>query len=93
MYNCASLDNGDTITNPSDVVNTLIITYLASITETMKKKVKYSHQHFSGYLSNESSSTIFLQPTDKDEIANIISSLNFNKVPTQKVYLIEYYFF
>ena len=31
------------------------------------------------YLSNENSSTIFLQPTDKEEIANIISSLNSNK--------------
>ena len=31
------------------------------------------------YLSNESDSTIFLQPTDKEEIANIISSLNSNK--------------
>ena len=31
------------------------------------------------YLSNESSSTIFLQPTNKEEIANIISSLNYNK--------------
>ena len=31
------------------------------------------------HLSNESSSTIFLQPTDKEEIANIISSLNSNK--------------
>ena len=31
------------------------------------------------YLSNESSSTIFLQPTDKEEIANSISSLNSNK--------------
>ena len=92
MYNCASLDNGDTITSPYDIVNTFN-NYFASITETMKINVKYSHEHFPGYLSNESSSTIFLQPTDKDEIANIISSLNFNKVPTQKVYLIEYYFF
>ena len=31
------------------------------------------------YLSNESSSTIFLQPTDKEKIANIISSFNSNK--------------
>ena len=38
-----------------------------------------SHKHFSDYLSNESSSTIFLQPTDKEEIANSISSLNSNK--------------
>ena len=31
------------------------------------------------YLSNKSSSTIFLQPTDKEELANIIPSLNSNK--------------
>ena len=31
------------------------------------------------YLSNETSSTIFLQLTDKEEIADIISSLNSNK--------------
>ena len=38
------------------------------------------YKHFLDYLSNENSSTIFLQPTDKEEIANIISSLNSNKV-------------
>ena len=31
------------------------------------------------YLSNESSSTLVLPPTDKEEIANTISSLNSNK--------------
>ena len=41
----------------------------------LKKKKKYSHKHFSDYLSNESSSTIFLQPTEKEEI----DSLNSNK--------------
>ena len=41
--------------------------------------MKYSHKHFSDDLSNETSSTIFLQPTDKEEIAKIISSLNPNK--------------
>ena len=41
--------------------------------------IKYSHKHFSDYLSNENSSTIFLQPTDKEEIVNIISALNSNK--------------
>ena len=53
--------------------------YFAFITETTKKSIKYSHKHFSDYLSNETSSTIFLQPTDKEEIANIISSLSSNK--------------
>ena len=54
--------------------------YFASIAESTKKSSKYSHKHFSGYLSNETSSTTFLQPTDKEEIAYIISSLNSNKV-------------
>ena len=57
-----SLDNGDTITNPYDIA-TMIFT---SIAETMKKSIKYSHKHFSDYLSNETSSAIFLQPTDKE---------------------------
>ena len=73
-----SFDNGDTITNPYDIANTFN-NYFASITETTKKSKKYSHKHFSDYLSNESDSTIFLQPTDKEEIANIISSLNSSK--------------
>ena len=73
-----SLDNGDTITNPYNVANTFN-NYFASITETTKKSIKYTHKHFSDYLSNESDSTIFLQPTDKKEITNIISSLDSSK--------------
>ena len=66
------------ITNPYDIANTFN-NYFASIAETRKKSIKYSHKHFSDYLSNETNSTVFLQPTDKEEIANIISSLNSNK--------------
>ena len=72
-----SLDNGDIITNPY-IVNTFN-NYFTSIAETKKKSIKYSHKHLSDYLSNETRSKIFLQPTDKEEIANIISSLNSNK--------------
>ena len=71
-----SLNNGDTITNhPYNIANTFN-NYFASIA----KHECYSHKHFSDYLSNKSSSTIFLEPTDKEKIANIISSLNFKKV-------------
>ena len=61
-----SLDNVDTINinNPYDIANTFN-SYFASMAETTKKSIKYSYKHFSDYLSNESSSTIFLQPTDK----------------------------
>ena len=73
------LDNGKTITNPYDIANTFN-NYFASIAETTKKNpIKYSHKYFPGYLSNENNNTIFLQPTDKEEIANIICSLNSNK--------------
>ena len=72
------LDNGDTITNPYDIANTFN-NYFASIAETTKKNIKYSHKHFSDYLSSKSISTLFLQPTDGEEIVNIISSLNSNK--------------
>ena len=72
-----SLDKGDIITNQYDIANTF--NNFASIAETTKKSIKYSDKHFSDYLSNESSSTLFLQPTDKEEISNIISSLNSNK--------------
>ena len=66
-----SLVNGETITNRYNSANTLN-NYFASIAKTTKKSIKYSHKH---YLSNESRCTISLEPTDKKEIANIISSL------------------
>ena len=43
---CVSLDNGDSITNPYDIANTFN-DYFASIAETLKKSIKYSHKHFS----------------------------------------------
>ena len=54
-----SLINHDAITDSYDVANTFH-NYFAFIVETMKKSMKYSHKHFSAYLSNESNSTIFL---------------------------------
>ena len=44
-----SLDNGDIITNPHDIANTFN-KYFASIAETTKISIKYSHKHFSDYL-------------------------------------------
>ena len=41
-----SLDNCDTITNPYDIANSFN-NHFASIAETMKKSIKYSHTHFS----------------------------------------------
>ena len=57
-----SFDNGDTITNPYDIANTFN-NYFASITETTKKSKKYTHKHFSDYLSNESDSIYNISAT------------------------------
>ena len=54
-----SLDNGDTVTNLYDITNTFN-NYFASVAETTKMSIKYTHKHFSDYFSNESDSTIFL---------------------------------
>ena len=54
-----SLNNGGTITNPYDIANTFN-NYFAFVAETTKKNINYSHKHFSDYLSNKDSRTIFL---------------------------------
>ena len=86
-----SFDNCDTITSPYNIANTFN-NYFASIAETTKKSIKYSHKHFSDYFSNETSSTIFLQPTDKEEIVTYPLSTPI-RLLAQIVYLIEYYLF
>ena len=53
--------------------------YCSSVADTAKENIKYSHKHFSGYLNNQCNNSIFLQPTDIEEIANIISTFNINK--------------
>ena len=75
-----SRDNGNTITNSYDIVNTFN-NYFASIANTTKNNIKCSHKHFLDYLKEECESTIFLKPTSREEIGNIISSLNCNKAP------------
>ena len=89
-----SVVNGDTITNPYDVVTPLIFTLLLQL-KLQKKNIKYPHKHFLYYLSNEGGSTIFLKPTDKDEKANIVFSLNSSKAscpsstPCRKSFLLK----
>ena len=51
----------------------------ASVADTAKENIKYSHKQFSDFLNNQCNNSIFIQPTDSDEIANIISTLNMNK--------------
>ena len=74
-----TLSHGEnTITNPSEIAN-VFNNYFTSVADTAKQNINYSHKHFSEYLKHQCNNSIFIQPTDCEEIANIISSLNINK--------------
>ena len=45
----------------------------------LKENIKYSYKRFSDYLNNQCKNSIFIQLTDIEEIADIISTLNMNK--------------
>ena len=53
--------------------------YFTSIAEKTKSNIKFSPKHYTDYLSSTNTNTFFLTPTDKNEIAFIISSLDSHK--------------
>ena len=74
-----TLSHGEnSITNPFEIAN-VFNNYFSSVADTAKLNIKYSHKHFCEYLKHQCNNSIFIQPTDSEEIANIISSLNINK--------------
>ena len=68
----------NTITNPCEIAN-VFKNYFASVSDIAKQNFNYSHKHFSEYLKHQCNNSIFIQPIDCEEIANIISSLSINK--------------
>ena len=81
------------ITNPYDIAN-IFNKYFSSVADTAKENSKYSHKHFSGFLNNQCNNSMFIQPTDSEEIANIISTFNMNKsngpnIPYKILYLLK----
>ena len=68
----------NTITNPCEIANAFN-NYFASVADIAKQNINYSHKYFSEYLKHHCNNSIFIQPKDSEEIANIISSLNMNK--------------
>ena len=44
-----------------------------------KESINYSHRQYSDYLNDKCKNSFFIYPADKDEIADIISSLVKNK--------------
>ena len=89
-----SLDHSDTIVNLFEIANTFN-NYFVSIAETTKKRHKiFTHKHFSDYLANENIIQYFCnQTTDKEQIANTISSLEPIEAFGPMLYLTENYAF
>ena len=56
-----------------------LITNPYDIADTAKENIKYSHKHFSDYFNNQCNNSIFMQPTDSEEIPNMKSTLIMNK--------------
>ena len=74
-----TLSHGEnTTTNPCEIANAFN-NYFVSVAKTAEQNINNSHKHFSEYLKHQCNDSIFIQPTDSEEIANIVSSLNINK--------------
>ena len=67
----------------------------SSIATKTKLNTSFSHKHFSDFLRNRSNISYFVNPTDKTEIENVISSLDSNKsvgpnsIPTKILKLLK----
>ena len=68
----------NTITYPCETTN-VFKNYFASVADTAKENINYSDIHFCEYLKHQCKNSVFIQPTDSNEMANIISSLNIKK--------------
>ena len=70
--------NDESITDPTNIgiiFNNVFRTIAAKTTS----KIKFSKKHFSDFLKTKNLDTFFIYPATKEEICNIISSLNPNK--------------
>ena len=67
-----------TTSNPCDIANTFN-NYFISIAKKSKEKINYFYKHYPEYLSGKCKNLFFIDPTNKDKIADIISSLDKNK--------------
>ena len=66
------------ITNSYDIAN-IFNNSFSSLADTAKESIMSSRKHFSDYHNNQCNNSIFIKPTDREEVVNIISTLNRNK--------------
>ena len=63
------------------LVTLAILLTILTIKKNKKTRdnINYSQKHYSDFLSDKCKNSFFIHPTNKDEIADIISSLDTNK--------------
>ena len=70
--------NDESITGPIKIAN-IFNNFFSTIAAKTKSKIKFSKKHFSDFLKTRNLDTFFIYLATKEEICNIISSLNPNK--------------
>ena len=71
----------DTIVDDVGNMANIFNKYFASIGKNLAEVIPPSTKHFSEYLGTQNSSSIFLAPTYREEILDIVSNLNNKKSP------------
>ena len=71
-------NQGKMITNPTEISNNFN-KFFSSIGNNIQNNIYSHHKDFSDYLKHPAENTLFLTPTDPDEISTIISSFKLNK--------------
>ena len=72
------MNKKEIISDPTEVANKFN-EYFSNIADNLQSKIYQHGNDFSKYLNNSNPYTIFIEPTDKDEIINIINDLNISK--------------
>lgn len=89
------LVNNELISDPK-VVAEKFNNYFSTIASELQGKIKYFGKDFSFYLKNSNPNNFFINPTDKNEIINIINNININKatgphsIPSDILHLIKF---
>ena len=71
-------NKGEYLTNPNDITNQLN-NFFCSIAPTIQSNVKLNFKYFHHYLTEPCKESFLISPCTKNEILEIISSLDYNK--------------
>ena len=70
--------NNNISSDPTEIANSFN-NYFSSIASKLQGKIYHNGKDFTHYLKNSNEYNFFMNPTDKNEIINIINNFNMNK--------------